>query len=396
MDVFVRDRLLGTTERVSLGAAGVEGDGDSRTPSISADGRFVAFTSAASNLVPGDANGTDDVFVRDRLLGTTERVSVDSSGVEGDGASQKFPTISADGRYVVFASRATNLVAGDTNAAPDVFLRDRLSGTTERISVAWNGAEGNGPCDAHAAITADGRFVAFASFASNLVFPDGWGHADVFVRDRQVGTTYRASLGHLGNEPNAGCFVPSISDDGRYVAFETAATNMNWNERNLAPDIFLRDRLGQTTERVSVGWLGAGGIPPCSTRSLLTPDARYLAFASSADTLVVDDSNGKRDVFVRDLQGGTSFTLLCEPGRAARPPARARILRPPEVAVATTRRRGVERRSRPPGPRCSRATSSSSRRTTFPRTRRACSCRGRRSSEAACPTDAASAARTGA
>src|SRR5437867_824550 len=172
----------GTTERVSVDSAGTQGNSFSLDPSISADGRFVAFSSLATNLVPGDTNGAFDVFVHDRLTGTTERVSVDSAGTQGHGNSSE-PSISADGRFVAFSSVATNRVPGDTNAAFDVFVHDRLTGTTERVSVASAGTQGNGS-SLDPSISADGRFVAFSSVATNLVPGDTNGKEDVFVHDR--------------------------------------------------------------------------------------------------------------------------------------------------------------------------------------------------------------------
>src|SRR3954451_13493427 len=181
----------GTTERASVSSSGAQGDGESALPSISAHGRYVAFVSAASNLVPNDTNGSNcpgrfevcgfDVFVRDLKAGTTERVSVSSAGAQGDGDSgagnfgTAGPAISADGRYVAFASVATDLVPGDTNGRSDVFVRDRQTGTTERVSVSSSGQQanfggGSGDIESSApAISADGRYVAFASIATNLV-----------------------------------------------------------------------------------------------------------------------------------------------------------------------------------------------------------------------------------
>jgi Tol biopolymer transport system component len=171
-----------TTERVSLGPGGVQGNEQSSGPAISADGRFVAFQSAASNLVPGDTNGAQDIFVRDRQTGTTRRVSVGPGGVQTNAeASSGVPAISADGRFVAFESDATNLVPGDTNGAIDVFVRDRQTGTTRRISVGPGGVQGNSDSGGPA-ISADGRFVAFVSNASNLVPGDSNARFDVFVR----------------------------------------------------------------------------------------------------------------------------------------------------------------------------------------------------------------------
>jgi archaellum component FlaF (FlaF/FlaG flagellin family) len=181
-DIFVRDLQSGTTELVSLATGGAQGNGFSDYPSISADGRYVAFESTASNLAPGDTNTLPDLFVRDRQNGTTELVSVDSGGVQGNNVSEG-PAISADGRYVAFQSDATNLVPGDTNSVTDVFLRDRQAGTTERVSVDSGGVQGN-HISYLASISGDGRYVGFGSYSSNLVSGDTNGFQDVFVRDR--------------------------------------------------------------------------------------------------------------------------------------------------------------------------------------------------------------------
>ena len=180
VDVFVHDRQTGATERVSMDSAGSQGDGVSAWPSISADGRFVAFNSDATNLVPGDTNGRTDVFVHDRQTGTTERVSADSAGVGGGSGA----ALSADGRFVAFASDAANLVPGDTNGYPDVFVRDRQTGTIERVSMDSFARQGNNH-SFDRAISADGRFVAFASYATNLVAGDTNRVVDVFVHDRR-------------------------------------------------------------------------------------------------------------------------------------------------------------------------------------------------------------------
>jgi Tol biopolymer transport system component len=184
---------------------------------VSADGRYVAFHSEATNLVAGDTNGSEDVFVRDRVTGTTERVSIATGGAEGNGHSSA-ESISADGRFVAFESQASNLVSGDTNGQADIFVRDRQTGTTERVSRATSGAQGNslsgGP-----AISADGRFVAFLSFSTNLVPGDTNGHYDIFVRDRLNGTTERVSVATGGTQADGDSYSPAISADGRYVAF---------------------------------------------------------------------------------------------------------------------------------------------------------------------------------
>jgi Tol biopolymer transport system component len=209
-----------TTQRVSVATGGAQGNNMSGwrgAPVTSADGRWVAFDSLASNLVAGDTNAIDDVFVRDRTTGTTERVSVSTSGAQGNAISNA-PAISADGRFVAFESSATNLVRGDTNGASDIFVRDRQARTTERISVATNGAQANGASH-QAAISADGRFVAFASDASNLVPSDTNNTTDIFVRDRQTHTTERVSVSSNGIEGTGFSADPSLSADGRFVAF---------------------------------------------------------------------------------------------------------------------------------------------------------------------------------
>jgi Tol biopolymer transport system component len=180
-DVFVRDRLIGVTQRASMGPGGEEANsGSSNLPSISTNGRFVGFDSVASNLVPGDTNGQQDVFVRDLQTATTTRVSLGAGGVEANGISIS-PRLSSDGRFVAFESDATNL-AVDTNGVHDVFLRDRLAGSTRLISVGPNWVQGDGPSFG-SSISSDGRHVGFSSSATNLVVGDTNGTMDVFVRD---------------------------------------------------------------------------------------------------------------------------------------------------------------------------------------------------------------------
>src|SRR6266404_4977766 len=250
-----------TTERVSVTSGGTEGNGASLGSALSADGRFVAFDSAATDLVAGDTNGVSDVFVHDRQTGTTERVSVASGGAQGDGSSGLIgfafpPALSADGRFIAFISSATSLVAGDTNGATDVFVHDRQTGTTARVSVASGGTQANN-VSSYPALSADGRFVAFQSDATNLVVDDTNGATDVFVHDRQTGATERVSVasggGTQGNGNSGGFFAfPALSADGRLVAFQSDATNLVAVDTNGATDVFVHDRQTGTTERVSV------------------------------------------------------------------------------------------------------------------------------------------------
>jgi len=312
-DVFLRDRQSGTTERVSVDSGGAQGNQSSFEPSISADERFVAFWSLASNLVPGDTNGFPDVFVRDRQSGTTERVSVASGGAQGNSASAG-SSISADGRFVAFYSIASNLVAGDTNGTWDIFVRDRSSGTTERVSVATGGAQGN-LASGSPSISADGRFVAFGSGASNLVAGDTNGVADVFVHDRQNGSTVRASLGTGGAEGDGDSPNGRISASGRFMAFYSVATNLVSGDANGVSDVFVRDLQSATTERVS---LASGGVQgnSASDRCSISADGRFVAFYSSASNLVAGDANGAYDVFVHDRQSGTTERVSVDSGGA--------------------------------------------------------------------------------
>jgi Tol biopolymer transport system component len=230
--------LAQVTERVSVDSSGAQGHGDSGyfRSSISADGRYVAFASDAPDLVPGDTNGSRDVFVRDRLNGTTERVSTDAGGVQGNADSHD-PGLSADGRFVTFESLASNLVPGDSNAVSDIFVRDRLTGTTERVSVDSSGVQGNLASFAPS-ISADGRLVAFASAASNLVANDTNARGDVFVRDRLLGTTQRVSVSSAGAQASGASDEPAISADGRFVSFDCGASNLIAGDTNNDEDLF--------------------------------------------------------------------------------------------------------------------------------------------------------------
>jgi Tol biopolymer transport system component len=297
--VYVHDRTTGGTELVSVDSAGTRADSYSGTPAISADGNVVGFPSFATNLVAGDTNGTWDVFVHDRTTGVTERVTVDPSGNDADGSSYGFVALSSDGRYVAFQSDATNLVAGDKNGVTDVFVRDRVAGTTERVSVGGGGGGGNDFSGlGRAAITADGRFVAFHSLATNLVAGDGNGVQDVFVRDRANGTTEIVSVDSNGVQGDDWSSLASISSDGARVAFESPATNLVAGDGNGVIDVFVHDRGTGATDRASLTVSGAEATAHCSV-PILSGDGASVTFTSSDPGLVAHDTNDKFDVFVR-------------------------------------------------------------------------------------------------
>ncbi|MFN0008728.1 MAG: TolB family protein [Planctomycetota bacterium] len=302
------------TSRVSVDSAGAQGDGDCSEPAVSADGRYVAFKSYATNLVPGDTNATEDVFVHDRQSGTTERVSVDSAGAEGDFGGA-VPTLSADGRYVTFVSSSSNLVPGTTNGWYQIYLHDRQTGTTERVSVDSGGAEGNDNSTGYTPISDDGRYVAFGSTASNLVPGDTNGFGDIFVHDRQTGATERVSVSTGGTQTNNQSFSVSMSSDGRYVAFRSNASNLVAGDTNAVGDIFVRDRQLGTTERVSRSTAGVQGNASSEGPSI-TEDGRYVAFRSAASTLVLGDTNAANDTFVHDRQTGTTERVSLSTGGA--------------------------------------------------------------------------------
>jgi Tol biopolymer transport system component len=310
-DIFVRDTLMGTTVRASVDTEGGDADERSIEPSISADGRYVSFASFAGDLVQGDGEFYRDVFVRDLVTGTTVRASLDMGGGSPNGSSGESGTsISADGRYVAFESSASDLVPGDVGDNVDVFVRDLVAGTTIRVSVDIGGGDPNGH-SSDPSISADGRYVAFESYASDLVPGDGNNDFDVFVWDLVAGTTVRASVDSGGGDPNGDSYSPSISADGRYVAFRSNAPDLAQGDGNDEFDVFVRDLAAGTTIRASVD--ARGGDPDHGSGNLsISADGRYVAFESEASDLVPEDGNDIWDVFVRDVIAG--FTVRVSVG----------------------------------------------------------------------------------
>lgn len=309
-DIFLRDSASGVTTRVSIATGGAESNGYCTAPRISADGRFVVFLSGATNLVSGDTNGSPDVFVHDTQTGATTRVSVSTSGVQANGLSYA-PSISGDGRFVAFHSAASNLVSGDTNSSWDVFVHDRASGQTTRVSLTHSGAQASGHC-AQPALSADGRFVAFHSNASNLVAGDTNGVWDIFVRDLASGATQRVSIDSAGVQGNGNCAEASLSADGRFVAFQSAATNLVPNDTNARDDIFVHDRSSGVTRRASVNASGAESSGACKN-ARMSGNGRAVAFLSQALNLDPLDMNTDWDVYVHDLVANTTEVLSIGP-----------------------------------------------------------------------------------
>jgi Tol biopolymer transport system component len=351
-DVFLRDVAAGTTIRVSVDTAGGDSNGLSDTASVSANGEYVAFTSSASDLVLGDGNDTADIFVRDMAAGVTTRVSVAADGGDPN-AGSGLSAITPDGRYVVFQSMASNLVnpadpngtgiyvrdlaSGTTTSVSSpiplngpgrradisadgrfvvfdddtsVFVADLVTGITETVSLDVDGLEGDGP-SREAGISADGRYVAFESIATNLVSDDTNDLRDIFVRDLQAGITERVNLGEDGSEANNNSFKPSLSGDGRYVSFETRATNL-WIDGSIGA--YVLDRLTTTLVKADTSDTGESGIGQAEDATL-SDDGRYIVFDSGASNLTVEQGASDEDVFRKDLVTGDIVLASGDTGR---------------------------------------------------------------------------------
>ena len=298
-DVFIRDRTKNTTQRVSLRNSGKQANGGSWGASVSSNGRYVVFSSGATNLVTHDTNGIEDVFVRDRVAKTTKRVSVTSSGSQAVGYYANLPAISGNGRFVVFSAAAKNLVKGENQAVSEVFIRDLRTRKTKRVSVAKGGGKPNASSYDAAAISSDGRFVVFDSSASNLVSHDTNSASDVFIRDMKKGTTKRVSVSNGGAQAKGYSYAGDVSDNGRYVTFSSDAKNLVSGDTNGLSDVFVRDISAKTTKRASVNSAGhqANGN---SSQPVSSGNGRWVAFESYATSLCAGDYNDCRDVFVRD------------------------------------------------------------------------------------------------
>ena len=300
-DVFVHDRQTGATTRVSVANDGSQANGESFAPAISGDGRYVAFSSSASNLVAGDQNGADDIFVRDRVANTTTRVSIGLGGAEPNAGSFA-PAISADGNVVAYESDATNLVSGDTNGVRDVFVFDRTNGSTARVSVSTAGDEGDAP-SGQAALDADGGIVAYSSFADNLITLDENFTADVFVFERATHTTTRVSVYTGDFEADGNSFHPSLSADGRLVAYDSDSFNLAWFDPDEGADVYVWDRVAGAISNVSADDAGNLGNDTSQWPSM-SSDGRYVAYQTEATDIVPGDQNGVGDIVIYDRQSG--------------------------------------------------------------------------------------------
>jgi hypothetical protein len=361
-DIYLRDWTAGRTTLVSVTPAGVAGNGSSFTPSISDDGTLIAFMSFAEDLVPQDTNGAPDVFVHDRLSGLTRRASVSSLGVEALGSSHS-PVISGDGSCVAFASTAFNLVAGDTNFRDDVFVHELTTGLTTRVSVSSAGVQGDrhsGPGSSASIgsrglhISADGGFVVFVSEAAQLVIPPSQGiDFHVYLHDRGMGTTVLVGRDASGQDVSSAEGPLTLIEPGPRVllnarlTFGTFLRTILWDMSGVRTSLFSET----WTPLTALGWVYAasrdgsrmaapGYVPSTTTASpvmvhhhpsgptlvgslndqgelpltngnwlgtALSPDGRWLAWVSDASNVVANDTNGLPDVFLTDLGPWTSL-----------------------------------------------------------------------------------------
>ncbi|MGZ8927334.1 MAG: TolB family protein [Methylobacter sp.] len=316
-DVFVRDLKTGTTTLASvnfLGTASANSVSDS--VALSKNGRFVAFVSDANNLVPNDTNGTYDVFVRDLTTGVTTMASVNSSGTSGGNNMSSYPYLSANGRFVGFVSYASDLVPNDTNGGlSDIFVRDLKLGKTTLVSVNSAGTASGNSLSNTLALSDNGRYVAFVSYASDLVSNDTNGEigigSDIFVRDLKAGTT---TLVRGGGDT----IFPVISANGRYVLFSSYDTDLVANDTNNSSDVFIHDLKTGVTSLVSVNSAGTASGNSTSDAPVISANGRMVVFGSYASDMVENDTNGAGDLFVRDLKTGkTSLVSINSAGAAS-------------------------------------------------------------------------------
>jgi Tol biopolymer transport system component len=327
-NIYLHDRQTHQTTLISKGFDGTSANEKSSAPAISGNGQYIAFVSMASNIVQGDANNycsyyspaiwsnnCSDIFVLDRNTGSVTRASISTSGDEGNSSSEE-PSISYDGRYVSFTSKASNLVNDDTNNScwidgpgrncPDIFVHDRETHQTKRVSVRDDGTQSSGSSSTPS-ISANGRFITFTSYSNDLVSNDTNNEVDIFVHDRVLAQTRRVSLNALGEQGNGSSFWSTISGDGKYVAFVSFASNLVLNDVNQVGDVFTYNRETGEIKLVSAAETGTLAILPSSETGLTYPfissNGNFVAFYSHATNLVENDSNATADIFLVNWQG---------------------------------------------------------------------------------------------
>lgn len=315
-DVFLFDVPSRTTRLVSMDVTGTKaGRGTSRGPIVSADGRFVAFTSDANDLVSTPVSRNGDVFVRDVATGQTTLVSINRTGDRGGNAESTLAAMSSDGQVIVFLSQATDLVGlTDNNSGNDVFVRDMRSGTTQLVSMNRTN-DGTANQDSFdATISANGRYVAFATLANNVISSDPNTSSDIFIRDLGAGRTALASA-TPGNQPsNRGAFRPSLSADGKLVAFDSISSDLTTNDANgNDSDIFARNLTTNSTTLISINMDGTSTKGDSFGPAVVSGNGAFVAFTSPASNLVANDTNGTTDAFVRDLAARQTILLNSSP-----------------------------------------------------------------------------------
>jgi len=306
IDVFIKTLDTGVTTIASTTAAGVQGNGTSDTPIFSPDGSRLMFRSDASNLVAGDTNGVGDIFIKDLLTGAVTRVSTAAGGEQGNGGAY-LATFSPDGTKIVFYSGASNLVAGDTNGEDDVFVKDLVTGAVTRISTDSAGAQAAHPQSNNVGVrplfSPDGTKVVFYSLANDLVAGDTNGKVDLFLKDLVTGQTTRVSTNSLGAEANAHVVQPAFSPDGTKLMFASAADNLVAGDTGPYSDVFIKDLATGVVTRVSTSSTGeqADGA---SGGASFSADGTKIVFTSYAGNLTAAGPSLYSNVFVKDLATG--------------------------------------------------------------------------------------------
>ena len=311
---IVNPGVWAVSNRISTTSTDTQANNNSSSPQLTPDGLFLAFQSSATNLVDGDTKNYADIFVKNLKTGTVIRANTNSAGIQANN-SAFYPGITTDGRYVVFQSNATNLVESDTNNASDIFLKDLQTGIIARVSTDSSGTQSN-KNSATPQITPDGRYLIFSSYATNLVTDDTNGLSDIYLKDLKSGIVTRVNTTSTGNQVTGGdSLSPQITSDGRYAVFRSDATNLVPADTNKTYDIYIKDIQTGTISRVSTDSsnLQANGE---SSSPQITPDGRYVIFESAASNLVNADNNKKNDIFVKDLQTSSITRVSTNSGNA--------------------------------------------------------------------------------